>query len=336
MSIYTVEDIFQRFGYDYGNWDKNLYGVKITDKNDAASAGENIGKPVVTKKKADVQQRDYKSLTDGELARLYPMLDIDLLPEGIRSMLKGFIEGCTYYQLMCMVLYFKRSQYSLEQIKDIVTVTESINGNDWNSWDTAEETEYFYHHIYGMDMEEFDNLETEFGNITFPAYDNGLKVPLGIMKPNELKLYLYLLRHGEGRKKDIIASLHISANKLDRIISSAILIKKDGLKYSIMDKKVKNYIYLSEEELDAYLQWDENEIAVYLYLKFRCGDDDSIQTSRESIEKGTCMTHTVVTRTIQLLESRKLISVIRKEKQHHLIKELRESNIYTLLEEQSS
>lgn len=336
VPTYTVEDVFQRFGYDYKNWDKNLYGVKADDTGCNAPASKTGAKPAVEKKKADVQQKCYKSLTDAELAGLYPMLDISVLPVGIRSMLKGFIEGYTYYQLMCMVLFFKRSQYSLEQIRDIVTVTEATNGNDWNSWDTAEEAEYFYHHIYGMDMEELGDLETEFGSITFPAYDNGLKVPLGVMKPNELKLYLYLLRHGEGRKKDITCSLHISANKLDRIMASAILIKKDGLKYSIMDKKVKNYIYLSEEELDTYLQWDENEIAVYLYLKFRCGDDDSIQTSRESIEKGTLMTHTVVTKTVQILETKKLISVERKENQHHLIKELRESNIYTLLREQSS
>lgn len=336
VPTYTVEDVFQRFGYDYKNWDKNLYGVKITNKNDAATASEKIVKSAVSKKKAGLQKKDYKSLTDEELANLYPMLDIAVLPEGIKSMLKGFIEGYTYYQLMCMVLFFKRSQYSLEQIKDIVTVTESINGNDWNSWDALEEAEYFYQNIYGMNMEELDNLETEFGCIAFPAYDNGFKVPLGIIKPNELRLYLYLLRHGKSRKKDITNSLHISANKLDRIMGSAILIKKDGLKYSIMDKKVKNYIYLSEEELDTYLQWDENEIAVYLYLKFRCGDDNCIQTSRESIMKATGISHATVTKAVQALENRKLVSVKRKEEQHHLIKEQRESNVYILLEGQSS
>ncbi len=335
VPTYTVEDIFQRFGYDYKNWDKNLYGVKIANKNDVASDSEKIVKPLTQKKKVVLQQKSYKSLTDEELSSLHPMLDITMLPEGIKSMLKGFIEGYTYYQLMCMVLFFKRSRYSLEQILEIVTVTESINGNDWNSWDAAEEAEYFYHHIYGINMEELDNLETEFGDITFPVYDNGLKVPLGIMKPNELKLYLYLLRHGKSRKKDITSSLHVSANKLDRIMDSAVLVKKDGLEYSIMDKKAANYIYLSEEELDAYLHWNENEIAVYLYLKFRCGDGESIQTSRESIEKGTLMTHTVVTRTIQHMEDRKLIAVTRKENQHHLIKELRESNTYMLLKQPS-
>lgn len=332
VPTYTVEDIFQRFGYDYKNWDRNVYDVKSDDTDCNASVNETNTKSVMEKKKADIQQRYYKIPTEEELVSLYPMLDIAVLPEGIRSMLKGFIEGYTYYQLMCVVLFFKRSKYSLEQIKDIVTIAESINGNDWNSWDAVEKAEYFYHNIYGMSMEELDNLETEFGSITFPAYDNGLKVPLGIMKPNELKLYLYLLRYGESRKKDITSFLHISANKLDRIMDSAMLIKKDGLKYNILDKKVKNYIYLSKEELDSYLQWNENEIAVYLYLKFRCGDDDSIQTSIDSIEKAVFLSHATVTKVVQILEGRKLISVKRKEEQHHLIKELRESNIYKLLE----
>lgn len=93
--------------------------------------------------------------------------------------------------------------------------------------------------------------------------------------------------------------------------------------------------------MDNYLQWDENEIAVWLYLKFRCNDGSipitpSIQTSRESIEKGACLSHATVTKAVQSLEDRKLISVVRKENQHHLIKELRESNIYTLLNGQSS
>ena len=33
-----------------------------------------------------------------------------------------------------------------------------------------------------MAIEELENLEIEFGDITFPAYDCGLKVPLGVMK----------------------------------------------------------------------------------------------------------------------------------------------------------
>lgn len=329
VPIYKVEDVFQRFGYDYANWDK-LYIVKAKSKRNSVLKNTLSSKTALS----NSHQHTCTSLSDEELVNLYPMLDITTLPEGIKFMLKGFVEGYTYYQLMCMVLFFKRSKYSLELILDIVEITESINGNDWNTWDTLEEAESFYHNIYGINMEELEDLETEFGNITFPAYDCGLKVPLGVMKPSELKVYLYLLRYGKSRKNDIINFLHISANKLNRIMASATLVKKDGLKYSIMDKKVRKYIYLSEKELDIYLQWDENELAVYLYLKFRCGYDASIQTSRESIEQCALISHATVTKTIQSLEERKLISVVRKEDQHHLIKELRESNIYTLLEEQ--
>lgn len=332
VPIYKVEDVFQRFGYDYANWD-DLYINKSKNKKISVSGSTKVTKTSLSNSNNNCKQQNTYNITDTELVNLYPMLDIAVLPEGIKSMLKGFIEGYTYYQLMCIVLFFKRSKYSLELILDIVEITESINGNDWNTWDTLEEAEYFYHNIYGINMEELEDLETEFGDITFPAYDCGLKVPLGVMKPGELKVYLYLLRYGKSRKNDIINFLHISANKLNRIMASATLVKKDGLKYSIMDKKVRKYIYLSEKELDTYLQWDENELAVYLYLKFRCGYDASIQTSRESIKQCALISHATVTKTIQSLEERKLISVVRKEDQHHLIKELRESNIYTLLEE---
>ena len=140
-------------------------------------------------------------------------------------------------------------------------------------------------------------------------------------------------------ERRIYQFLAYSANKIDRIIDSAIL-KKDRLKHSIMDKKVQHYIYLSEEELDTYLHWDKNEITVYLYLKFRCDDDDCIQASRECtrecIMKATCISHSTATKAVHAIENRKLILVKRKDEQHHLIKEQRERNIYTLLEEQSS
>lgn len=204
VPTYNVVDIFQRFGYDYEKWNE-LYIKKIKEINILDNT--KMAQPSLSNNDKNCVQNQTHKITDAELVILYPMLDITVLPEGIKSMLKGFIEGYTYYQLMCMVLFFKRSKYSLEQILDIVTVTESINGNDWNSWDTLDEAEYFYHNIYGINIEELEGLETEFGDIMFPVYDCGLKVPLGIMKPNELKLYLYLLRYGAGRKKDITLSL---------------------------------------------------------------------------------------------------------------------------------
>lgn len=159
--VYKVEDIFDRFGYDYANWDE-LYISNVKSKKSSVSGNTKVSKAL-----SDSHQHTCASLSDEELVNLYPMLDMEALPKGIKSILKGFVEGYTYYQLMRMVLFFKRSKYSLEQIKDIATVTEKINGNDWNSWDTLEEAEYFYHNIFGISMEEMEDLETEFGILFF-------------------------------------------------------------------------------------------------------------------------------------------------------------------------
>lgn len=51
VPTYTVEDVFQRFGYDYKNWDKNLYEVKADETGCNAPASKTGAKPAVEKKK---------------------------------------------------------------------------------------------------------------------------------------------------------------------------------------------------------------------------------------------------------------------------------------------
>lgn len=104
VPTYKVEDVFNRFGYDYANWDK-MYGLTI--KNNGASDGKRNSKSGTVNDKTDKHMGIHATLEDTELVNLYPMLDIAVLPEGIKAMLKGFVEGYTYYQLMCMVLFFK-------------------------------------------------------------------------------------------------------------------------------------------------------------------------------------------------------------------------------------
>lgn len=91
--IYLIEEVFQKFGFDYKN-----FQLHVKDKN-----------PITTKiKKVKASKKKIMSntLSDKEVETLYPMLDFTLLPQGIKTMLKGFTEGYTYYQLMCLVLYF--------------------------------------------------------------------------------------------------------------------------------------------------------------------------------------------------------------------------------------
>ena len=329
VPTYTVQDIFERFGFDYDNWDTK-YGEPDIEQVTLKKVSVNTQK--AKKSSSDRSKWCNMSLIldDNDLVNLYPMLDISILPNGIKKMLMGFVEGYTYYQLMCLVLFFKRMRFDIHAIKEIVTVTESLNGNDWNTWDTLSVTENFYQNIYAMNTDELNTLQTEFGELLLPVYDNTLKVPLGIMKPNELKMYLFILFHGECRKIDIQEGIKYSKNKIDRVLEASSLIVKNNLTYRIMDKRVKHYVYVSKEELEVFLQWDANEIAVYLYLKFRCGENENITTSIDAIEKDVLISHPTIIKAIQGLENRDIISVERK--QFHHSPSLRESNTYTLID----
>lgn len=105
VPTYKVEDVFNRFGYDYANWDKKMYGLTI--KNNGASDGKRNSESGTVNKKTDKHMGIHVSIENAEFVNLYPMLNIAVLPEGIKAMLKGFVEGYTYYQLMCMVLFLK-------------------------------------------------------------------------------------------------------------------------------------------------------------------------------------------------------------------------------------
>lgn len=97
-----------------------------------------------------------------------------------------------------------------------------------------------------------------------------------------------------------------------------------------MDKRVEHYVYVSKEELEVFLQWDANEIAVYLYLKFRCGEKENITTSIDAIEKDVLISNPTITKALQSLENKDIISVERKPFHHS--PSLRESNTYTLMD----
>lgn len=191
------------------------------------------------------------------------------------------------------------------------------------------QTEDFYYSIYAINKKELCNLESQFGAITFPYNTNNYKIPLGVMKPSALKLYMFLLLNSGCRRVDIINKLGYSKDRIYHILNSTDMIVKNKTSYKTVDKRVKNCLFLSKEEIEQYLVWSENEIAVYLYLKFRCGKNNCIQTSIDSIELGTLLSHSIITGTIQLLESKNLVSTVRKE--YKVKQDLRESNTYTLL-----
>lgn len=151
------------------------------------------------------------------------------------------------------------------------------------------------------------------------------------MKPAEMKMYMFLLLNGSCKKSVITKELGFSRNRIYKIIGNSKVIVKNGLLYEAMDIRVDNYLFLTKKEVEKYLQWNENEIAVFLYLKYRCGENCTIQTSMKSIMDATLLTRRTISVALNNLCNKKVIQVYHHNGYDDNIN--RECNIYKILEE---
>lgn len=319
-TIYDAEWVFDAFGGDINHLKEEKVKYINTPKNTPKKANK------------EVETSNY-DFVDKTLEELYPNYPIfSLFPTGIQNMLKGFRKGFTHYQIMCLVVFFKKYGYTLEEIIEILGITESIRGNSWNSFDVKDKVVYFYENFSGV--ANLNDLREEFGEIYFieKDYKETYKVPLAVAKAAQVQLYLFLLKNGPSKKVDILKGLGISNNKLDRQMQGNKIIEKRGdNKYYLLNVISEHYVYLSENEVTRLLNWKQNDIVVYLYLRWRCGESDEVRTSIKSIEKDTLLSHTSISKSIQNLEFREVITVTRNKENHKkFLKENRESNLYKL------
>lgn len=331
VPVYDAEEVFKKFGGDINYIEEEK--VKYVNSSKKKTKKENND---IENTYTDEEIQEFERIFDVnvDLIDLYKDIPVALFPTGIKNMLKGFQQGVTHYQVMCLVVFLKKYGYTLEQVQSILEITESINGNSWNNWDIDEKVEYFYKNFNGVP--NLNDLRQQFGDIYFieKDYKETYKIPLGITKSNEIQVYLFLLKNGPSIKAEILKGLGISNNKLDRIMQKAILIeKRNDSKYYLLNAIAEHYIYLDEKTINRLLNWKQNDIVVYLYLKWRAGEKNTIQTSIQSIEKDTLLSHTTVSNAIKTLEMREVLSVTRKEDNYKKLNDKnRESNIYELKE----
>lgn len=314
VPTYTIEDIFARFGHNY-----NTYTLEGKVKKSPSKKVEKV-----------VKSTTNKEIGETDLS-IYNISNIDTYSDGIKNMLKGLVEGHRYYQVWCLTIFFKRRGYTLEQIKDIMNTLESVSSNDNNSWNVEDKVEEFYV-FNGIGQDNINSLEVFFGEIVLPvnSIEDNYKIPVGVVKPLELQIYLYLLKNGCKRKKDIVNDLGIVKNTLDKTMKDSKIIKRDGMLYVPVEVYTKNYIYLNDEQLDKVLMMDKNEMSIYLYLMFRTGNKENIRTSIESIEKGTKLSHTTISNTIIEMEKKELIKVKREKNYNKFSDKNRVSNTYII------
>lgn len=308
---YTIEEVFEKMGFDY-----NTYQLEEVYKKKA-------GRPKKTKKEIEIEY-----VEDVDLVSTYPMLEIDKLPLGIQKMLSGFRKGYSNYQVMTLTIYFKSFSYDIEEIKEILSICESINSNDWNSWDVEQEVERFYYSNIRLKKYDLIDLEEVFGELNLFDNTNMFKIPMGLMESNELKLYMYLLITDDVRKVDIKNDLGFSNNKIDRIIEKSSYLDYSDRRYTYKEFEIPKFFYVSRDYIEKVLKLDENEISIYNYLYFRLRLKKEITTSITSISKYTKLSEKTVKTTIKNLELKQLVNVTRHNYNINYDKKI--SNTYSL------
>lgn len=308
---YTIEEVFEKMGFDY-----NTYQLEEVYKKKA-------GRPKKTKKEIEIEY-----VEDVDLVSTYPMLEIDKLPLGIQTMLSGFRKGYSNYQVMTLTIYFKSFSYDIEEIKEILSICESINSNDWNSWDVEQEVERFYYSNIRLKKYDLIDLEEVFGELNLFDNTNMFKIPMGLMESNELKLYMYLLITDDVRKVDIKKDLGFSNNKIDRIVENSNYFECLDRRYTYKEFEMPKFFYVSREYIEKVIKLDENELAIYNYLYFRLRLKKEITTSISSIAKYTKLSEKTVKTTIKNLELKQIVNVTRHN--YNINYDRKISNTYSL------
>ncbi len=310
--MYSISELFSRLGYDYETF-------TIEQPERKKSTGRPKKEVVETEKEVVLFE------CDSDLTKLYN-IDIRNLPVGICNMLKGFQKGYANLQVMSLTLYFKNRGCTSEEIIDILKVTKKINGNSWNDWNIEDEAERFYNsynHINNFIKNELENV--------FGSFEIEFKIPIGY-NSKHLQLYIFLLKNGNCKKKDIINGLHISKDKINRIMKNNNLVKLENRVYSINKTEFDNFLMVSKNELEKLSSLNYKEIGVYTYLKWRASIKKFIKVSIVTISENIGISNPTISDTISSLEKRGLIQVKRfKYKEHNDGEFFKESNEYTIL-----
>lgn len=311
--LFTVEEIFKSFGVDYNTFDLDQYYQKRKKQQN--------------KRIEEHEEITYKNVNINDL---YDEINIKELPVGIQNMLKGFEKGYANLQTMVLTIFFKRKGFSLDKIKEIIGTVELINGNDWNTIHAADEAERFYNKYDYINKYTLMDLERVFGEIKINYSEQMYRIPIGIMKPVELKIYTYLLLNKDKTKNEIIEWLGISRPTMNRIIKDCKYIFCND-KVCTINKDIKsNFIYVNEYFLNKILKLTEYQLSLYCYLYFRLGLKNEICTSIESIKKTCLFSEKTITNTIKELEQLEYIKV-KRSKYNPKENKREQSNLYHLI-----
>lgn len=191
---YNIQDVFKRLGGEYKpnrrkfneqRWNEGMlskYTIETYpywDEHDGYLSKETQKALKEFEKKKqiadglkEVAKNNGKSseLAQLSLKALYPELDIDKMPDGVRAMLYGFREGHADNMLFFLTIKLKYMGYDVETVVKTMLTLATLDTYNW-AWKDADGfidgkvRGVYKSHYKNAKKEDYDKLEAEFGSL---------------------------------------------------------------------------------------------------------------------------------------------------------------------------
>lgn len=274
------------------------------------------------------------------LKELYPMLNIDTLPEAVKSMIMGFRQGYANNMVMFLTLYFKEQGYSKSTIVEVMQILAQQDrfNYPWGVEIVKNEVERFYFNnsytsktVFRSELSEFGYIKYKITNDEIVEIDNYVFSKLPKISSTAFNIYLRLLiSEKEVFTLDEIVEISglnrktvfnhyqdlIKVNLLDKKRAY----KKDGEEYKIYLTKFRKHTELGFTKFNIatlkhlllsskYKEINNTQLMICMYLKYICynGKDNCI-ISQDSLGNALGLVRSTISKSFKGLEARELIA----------------------------
>lgn len=286
-------------------------------------------------------------LSDLELQRIYPMIDIEKIHNPVKLMLSGFQPRRANKMLLFLVRYFKSLEYSKLIILDIVDKLKDLNTYNY-AWEylCIEEVERFYRMDnytaigtyvgFGFDKEfgYLGDVNYVFENKEIITIENYLFINLYKISSQAFCCYIKLLQYQHNNNKTVYTMKEISEitgvsvrrlkPHIDKLIDIKLIDKKRTYRknkeeYLYFISKTQRNRELGYTKFNINLLWrllkmvelkeiNHTQLMICMYLKYKCyGSEYKCCLSQETIAKSLGITQSAISKSFNNIEKVQLI-----------------------------
>lgn len=244
--IYTVEEVFNKLSTLSNVIEiEDKESKKLHKNKESKDVSKDRSNEIKELKTANNNEINKNRLTDIELIKLYPMLNIKEIPDAIKLMLSGFQRGYANNVLMFLVTYFREQGLAKSIIIEIIDILKDLDNYkyEWSDLDVVFEVNRFYYAkdynskaVFFTELKGFGVVEYQFIDKSTVVINNYVFTKLANMSSSAFYIYVKLLE-----KQNYDNTRAFTLNEMSEIvgISRRSIIKHidDLVKVKLLDKK---------------------------------------------------------------------------------------------------